>query len=556
MQLLPEPELRELYMNDLAKGLSPVEIEHLKATDSSGPKSFFIDPQLAFDLVGYIRRQKPLTADLLREIAYRDKIVSAIIALRKSQITNFTRRYTQRKNESGWKVCLRDPERKPTPSDKKRIDEVAYFIEHMGYTDAKNSYGPERDRFTTFCEKIVEDSLILDAASFERCFDMMGNLAEIYVVDGGTIRIVHREVEGAVEAVRYAQEWKGQILAYFTADELAYCVRHPRSDMRAMGYGFSDVEKLVETITSHLFAEQWNQRFFDQGSIPQGILSITGNVSQETLESFKRNWLTQVSGVQNAWRVPVIGVPEGRGVQWVPFHAGQRDMEFHEWLRYLINVICSVFQCDPTEIGFESYRGGGGDQTVFEARGEYKITASQDKGLFPLMQWLAGVINEEIISYIYPDLEFRWVGLRDKSEREALEFQQMEINMGKKTVNEIRAEEDLPQIDADWANAPANPTLVQVFMAKYQADLQTQMMEQQQAAMGGMGGAPMDPAAMGAGAPPGMMPGMPPGAPPEGAMGQPGMPPEGAAEQGPPPASPEDAQAMIGGMNALADQAR
>jgi hypothetical protein len=374
-----------------------------------------------------------------------------------------------------------------------------------------------------FVDKIVEDSLILDAASFERVFDYAGNLAEVYAVDGGTIRYIHREIEGTADAIRFAQEWQGQILAYFTDDELAYCIRNPRSDIRTMGYGFSEVEKLIESITQHLFSEQWNARFFNQGAIPQGVMSISGNMSQETLEAFKRNWLVQVSGVQNAWRVPVIGVPEGRGVQWIPFHQAQRDMEFHEWMRYLIAIIAAVFQCDPSEIGFETYRGGQADSALFEARGEYKLSASQDKGLFPLMQWLADVINQEIISYIYPDLLFQWVGLRDKSEREALEFQQMELNMGKRTVNEIRAMEDLAPIDEDWANAPANPTLAQVFMAKYNMDMQEKMMQEQQAQMAAQ--AP------------------PPGAPP---------PAEGAP---PPPPTPEDAQGLVQGINNLAQTA-
>ena len=531
LELIPEgvrESVKSSVMGEMSKTLSPSEMKSLRSVDTTGPKSFFIDPQLAFDLVGYVRREKPLTAPILRDVAFRDKIIAAIIKLRKNQIKNFTRRYAARSNDSGWKISLKDSEKSPTASDQKRIDEASYFVENMGFP-SKDDAGPPRDRLPMFVDKIVEDSLVLDAASFERVFDYAGNLAEVYAVDGGTIRMVHREVENASEYIRYAQEWQGQILAYFTSDELAYCPRNQRTDIRTMGYGLSEVEMTIETVTAHLFAEQWNARFFNQGSIPQGILSITGNVSQETLEAFKRNWLVQVSGVQNAWRVPVIGVPEGKGVQWIPFHQAQRDMEFHEWLRYLVSVICAIFQCDPSELGFESYRGGATDRTLFEARGEFKITASQDKGLFPLMKWVEEIITDEIIKYIYPDLCFRWVGLRDKSERENLEFQQMELAMGKKTVNMIRAEEDLPPIEEDWANAPGNPTLVQVFMQKYQLKMQQEMQEQQAAAMGGMGGMP---------------PGMPPG----------GMPPEG-----PPPTpeqteGPDAAQNMIGQVNQLAGQ--
>ena len=38
------------------------------------------------------------------------------------------------------------------------------------------------------------------------------------------------------------------------------------------------------------------------------------NFTQEMLEGFRRQWLAQVSGVENAWKTPIL---QSEGLEWV-----------------------------------------------------------------------------------------------------------------------------------------------------------------------------------------------------------------------------------------------
>ena len=164
-----------------------------------------------------------------------------------------------------------------------------------------------------------------------------------------------------------------------------------------------------------------------------------------------------------------------------------------------------------------------------EHSGAVRIDFSKDKGLRPLLKFFAHLFNEQIVREIYPDLFFEWVGIDAMSEKDKIELTTKKMQNGTLTVNEVRAMDDLDPIKANWANAPVNPTLMQVYVADLNYQREQEAQEKAQAAGGGApGGMP--------GMPPGA-PGMPPGAPggaPEGAPGMPpgapGMPPGGGPQ--------------------------
>lgn len=56
-----------------------------------------------------------------------------------------------------------------------------------------------------------------------------------------------------------------------------------------------------------------------------------------------------MKGVQNSHRVPVIN---GIDLEWIDLQKNNRDMEFNEWLKFLIIISCAVYRMDPTELGF------------------------------------------------------------------------------------------------------------------------------------------------------------------------------------------------------------
>jgi len=268
----------------------------------------------------------------------------------------------------------------------------------------------------------------------------------------------------------------------------------------------SEIEMLVTTITSHMNAETYNRKFFSQGSSIKGILTFEGAVPPDQLEAFRRQWYQQVTGVNNAWRTPIMGLGKDSKLNWTSLHSTNREMEFGKWLEYCIKVICGVFQIDPIEIGFDISKQGSGQQSSSGGLGQgnqaERVSFSQDRGLRPLLIFIQQLLNDYIVYRIDPNYEFRFVGLNVNSEKDDLEQAVQQVKSFK-TINEIRAEHDLEPLPAfDKIKNPGevvlDSSLIQFITGQMQA-------AQQQAGVGpdgqplppGQGGAPGDPSQAG-----------------------------------------------------------
>jgi hypothetical protein len=95
-----------------------------------------------------------------------------------------------------------------------------------------------------------------------------------------------------------------------------------------------------------------------------------------------------------------------------------------------------------------------------------KMESSKDKGFIPLMNFVADTFNSEIVDRLSEDFEFQWIGVDEEDEDQRMERDKSALEAGIKTVNEVRKSRDLEVIPAQWADAPANAQLIQVFMAE------------------------------------------------------------------------------------------
>lgn len=227
---------------------------------------------------------------------------------------------------------------------------------------------------------------------------------------------------------------------------MAFGVRNPRTDILSYGYGYSEIEMLITTITSHMNAETYNRKFFSQGSTVKGIMTFEGNVPPDQLEAFRRQWYQQVTGVNNSWRTPIMSLGKDSKLNWTSLHSTNREMEFGKWMEYCIKTICGVFQIDPIEIGFDISKQGsgqsGGSGGLGNGNQAERLDYSKDKGLTPLLSFIQGLINDYIVYRIDPNFEFEFVGLNGSTEKDDLDRAVQQVKSFK-TINEIRAEHDL-----------------------------------------------------------------------------------------------------------------
>lgn len=442
---------------------------------------------------GYKEKHGTLTFETLRQMAQKNAIVSSIFQTRINQVAMFSRPQKDRYS-MGFKIRLKDHTKDPTEDDIRLMQELEQFILNTGYVDEQRTL-EERESFEVFLRKITRDRLISDQVAVEVIPMNNGKLHHFVVVSGGTIRFAHEDLksmhrDGLLqkqiaampgytnenkdglelkedEEYRYAQVYKGRVVSAFTEDELIFRVGNPVADLDSNGYSVGELELLVNTITAHLQAENYNKLFFTHGQASKGLLHIKGNMPRAQLDAFRRNWHNQVSGNPNSWRTPIVGGAED--VKWIDLHTSNRDMEFAAWINYLVKVICAIFQIDPMEINFDISRGGGsgGSEALGGSgsfRNEERIKLSKNRGLKPILRFIENMINDEIIARINDRFVFEFVGLDSETVQQELERHTREIKTFK-TINEVRREHDMEELKLEDLTDPGNFILDSTFVS-------------------------------------------------------------------------------------------
>lgn len=454
------------------------DVELRKAVEARDPLTKYVS---AFDMFGLyqgIREREgysTISYQTLRRMARQCPPVAAIIQTRCNQVAAFAQRPASRV-DSGFKVVMRDRDAKPTEADKKRIAELETAILRCGLVEPDPALGEHT--FPHFVRMLVRDTLCLDAMAVEI---RPGRNSAKYpalrwqAVDAAEIRKVEpavyrqdRMLSGrSSKPVLYVQWRDGQVQAEYTDAEMVYGIRNPSSDHTTLGYGISELEMAVDLISSTLFAIHYNKTFFTQSSVPPGIISIVGSFSEETFEAFRRQWAAQVGGPGNHWRTPLIGMREGQGVQYVPFRPSSRDMEYHLWLQFLATFICAIYSIHPEEIGIQAWSPMR--PSLSESSPVSRLKHSEDKGLVPLLNAIAALINE-ILWKIDPNFEFTWVNLSEYDEEADLRAATQRIAY-LTTVNEERRLRDMEPLEGEEYDVVLNPLVVQMRAQRQQMEM-------------------------------------------------------------------------------------
>lgn len=495
---LAEAKLKAKKFRTLEKALrsdSPDDI--VKATQvfnnsiqhkiEQNPKAFFIDP-LEFNAnLGYKDKPYALSYMTLKRMS-KTPIINSIIKTRKNQVADFAEPQ-ENKYSTGF-VIRKKPkggiEQKMDNRDKKIAFSITDFILKGG-----NVSQWKHDDFDTFIRKIVDDSLIYDQMTFECVRNRRGQIESFMATDASTFRIADsffdKDYDNAFFARNGASVWQDRndfgkkIHGYYPSFvqvyqnvkvnefypwELCFGVRNPSTSIYANGYGVSELEELINVVTSMLWGDEYNRRFFSQGSAPKGLLRIKGSNNEAALQQFKQQWQSMITGVMQAWKTPVVEAD----VDWIDLQKNNRDMEYTSWMEYLIKLSCAIYSIDPTEIGWDISRGSSGGG-LFEGSQEQRLKHSKDKGLYPLLKFIQRKINKYIIEQINPDFELIFVGLNGLSIDEELKMDIDKVNSFM-TVNEAREKHELKPLEG--GDSPNNATFVQAKNAAMMAEQQQQ----------------------------------------------------------------------------------
>lgn len=485
-----EKALKSDSPNDMVKASQVISaIQNKVSTDN--PKSFFIDP-LEFNAnLGYKDKMFSLTYTTLKRMS-KTPIINSIIKTRKNQVADFAEPQED-KYSTGFVIRKKHKnglQNKMSEQDKK----IAYSItEFLMRGETEGQWGG--DDFDTFIRKIVEDSLVYDQMTFEIIRNRRGKVEKFIATDAATFRVADslfdKDYDNAFFSRKGAGVWEDRsefgpkmngyypsyVQVYQSAKvnefypwELCFGVRNPSTSIHANGYGCSELEDLINVVTSMLWGDEYNRRFFSQGSAPKGLLRVKGVTNEAALQQFKQQWQSMISGVMQSWKTPVVEAD----VDWIDLQKNNRDMEYSSWIEYLIKLACAIYSIDPTEIGWDiSHSSGQGG--LFENSQAERLQHSKDKGLYPLLKFIQSKINKYIIEQINPDFEFVFVGLNGMSISEELDMDIKKINSFQ-TINEIREKWELKPIDG--GDVPENPTYISAKNSTAQQEQQKQLNQQ------------------------------------------------------------------------------
>ena len=459
-------------------------VNRIQSKTANDAKSYFIDPLQFSANLGYKDKMFCMS---------KTPIINSIIKTRKNQIADFAEPQADRYN-TGFVIRKKSKmgvEQKMSEKDKKIANAITDFIMNCGGEASWTN-----DDFDTFIRKIVEDSLIFDQMTFECVRNRRGKLEYFVATDASTFRMAesafrtdydndffHRLGSGVyadetLQALnkkvngyypQYVQVYQSAIVNEFYPWELCFGVRNPSTWINSNGYGCSELEDLINIVTALLWGDEYNRRFFSQGSAPKGLLRIKSGMNEKALQQFKQQWQAMISGVMQSWKTPVVEAD----VDWIDLQKSNRDMEYNSWMEYLIKLACAIYNIDPTEIGWDISRSQG-NSGLFESSNKERLQHSKDKGLYPILKFIQRKINKYIVEQINPDFEFVFMGLNGMTIQEELDMDVKKLNAFA-TVNEIREKWDMPKLD-DIGDVIENSIVWQAISQKKQEEAQQQQM--------------------------------------------------------------------------------
>lgn len=298
---------------------------------------------------------------------------------------------------------------------KSKIKQIKEFLEY-----------PDRILpFHTWSRLLMEDSLVIDAATIYPRLTRGGDPYALEVMDGATIKPLvdesGRRPDGASPA--YQQVLHGVPAVDYSRDQLIYWPYNPRVNRL---YGMPPVEQIIMLINIALRRENSVLQYYTEGTVPESLIGVPTTWTSDEIRDFQQLMDQYLAG-DTARRRRMTFVPGG--MDYHPIKDPKLKDEMDEWLA---RVVCFAFSIPPTALTRQVNRS-----TAEEAQ----ATGLQE-GLAPRKQWFKGLMNFIMMKYFQtPGLDFVWgLGEQEQDPMVKAQIQSIYLQAGVLTVNEVRSE--------------------------------------------------------------------------------------------------------------------
>jgi hypothetical protein len=365
------------------------------------------------------RSGEAITYDALRSLAENHDLTRLLIETRKDQIARRPIQF-RLKEKAGEKKS----DHKKREAEDARIAMLDKFFR-----------SPDRENcWSDWIRMVMEDVLVIDAASLLPRFTVGGDLYGFDVVDGATIRRVlsyegktplppeaaYQQIIKGVPAVNITAPSKDQ-----TKPQLIY---RPRNKRAHKAYGYSPVEQVIMTMNLALRRQIHQLEYYTTGNIPDAIIGMPEGWSLEELERYESKWNGIFSGKTSERRKAKF-VPTGEKglqLQFTKEMTLKDDMD-----EYIVRVLAFAFNVAPNALV----------KQVNRASGDTMQESSLEEGLEPLLDWIEDLINFLVEFYFgFDDIEFAFRSDMEVDPKTQTEIHDIQIKNGTLSVDEAREE--------------------------------------------------------------------------------------------------------------------
>ena len=294
----------------------------------------------------------------LRGLADALPLLRAVIETRKDQI-------------AAQSYAIRARNREDSPASSQAIDQVTRFFAR-----------PDRRRsFADWLRMLLEEMLVIDAATLYPRYNRGGSLYSLDIIDGATIKPLIGEDGRAPEPPdpAYQQILKGIPAADFSAEELLYLPRNLRAHRL---YGMSPVEQIALTVNIALRRDASTLDYYSAGSSPDAFATLPKEWTADQIRSFQDYFDALMSG----------NLARRRQTKFMPadfklIEARQPPLkdQYDEWLA---RIICYAFSVPVSPFVSQ----------VNRATGETMRQQATQEGLVPLKAWVKNALDHVIRS--------------------------------------------------------------------------------------------------------------------------------------------------------------
>ena len=217
-------------------------------------------------------------------------------------------------------------------------------------------------------------------------------------------------------------------------------------------WGLSPLSAAKIALETDIYAAMWNKRFFQEGAIPRGYITVPGTPSKEEINRIKSDWRKKHKGLKqqdiavitNEGKIEVIG-------------ATQSDMEFLNQRRFSREEILAIYGVPPSLAGIFQFS----TTSARSAGAEQQMKLFWEETILPRLRKLDDAFTlafQERGMSIVVESDLKKVQALRRDVKETAQIARLAIQSGL-TLNEVREriwEEEPIGDDGDIIFLPAN----------------------------------------------------------------------------------------------------